>query len=398
MTGFVVAAAAVVLLALVLLLRPFLRNPASDAGTSHRQLNTAIYREQMARLEQDRAEGLLRHEDHAQARAELQRGLLEDTQEPDRMTSLHAPRKTLLAIGLLLPLAAAGVYLLIGNPQALSPHAASEAASNPEVERMVAGLAEKLQKEPGNLKGWAMLARSYKVMGRPVESEKAFERAGAYIDDDAQALADYADVAASNAGGRFAGKPEALIAKALRADPAHPMALWLAGTAALDSGDPGRAIGIWERLATLLPPGSEDARMLRGAIDEVRAKSGGALAVAPPASTGAGVSGTVELAPSLKDKAAPGDTVMVIARAPGSRMPVAVLRVPASQLPLKFTLDDSLAMSPQARISTAGQVEVEARISKSGMAQAAPGDLVSEVQTVKVGAGDVALRVGRVRP
>ena len=89
---------------------------------------------------------------------------------------------------------------------------------------------------------------------------------------------------------------------------------------------------------------------------------------------------------------------MVIARVPGSRMPVAVLRVQVTQLPLAFTLDDSLAMSPQARISTANTVEVEARISKSGMAQAEPGDLISAVQTVKVGAGGVALRVNSVRP
>jgi len=397
MTGFMLAAGAAVLLVLVLLLRPYLRNPAAGASTSHRQVNTAIYREQLARLDQDLAEGLLRREDHAQARAELQRRLLEETQETDAGTTLQSPKRTLLAIGLLLPIAAAGVYLLIGNPAGLSPHGGAQAATNQDLERMVAGLADKLQKDPGNLKGWAMLARSYKAMGRMAESETAFERAGAFIDGDAQALADYADVAASNAGGRFAGKPAQLIQKALKADPDHAMALWLAGTAALDGKDYGKAIAIWERLATLLPPDSEDARMLRVAIDEVRANTGNTAPVAQ-ARAGDSVSGTVELAAALKGKAAPGDTVMVIARPVGARMPVAVLRVPASQLPLKFTLDDSLAMSPQARISAAGQVEVEARISRTGLAQSASGDLVSEVQTVKVGAADVALRVGRVRP
>ena len=81
---------------------------------------------------------------------------------------------------------------------------------------------------------------------------------------------------------------------------------------------------------------------------------------------------------------------MVIARAPGSRMPVAVVRARVSDLPLTFTLDDSLSMSPQAKISLASQVDVEARISKSGMAQPEPGDLMSAVQTVKVGASGIA--------
>jgi len=94
---------------------------------------------------------------------------------------------------------------------------------------------------------------------------------------------------------------------------------------------------------------------------------------------------------------APDATVMVIARLPGSRMPVAVLRVRGAQLPMKFTLDDSLAMSPQSLISTAAQVEVEARISRSGMAKAEPGDLVSAAQTIQVGATGVKLTVAQVR-
>ena len=163
----------------------------------------------------------------------------------------------------------------------------------------------------------------------------------------------------------------------------------------------------WEHLATLLPPDSDDARTLQGAIADARAKGGtggtsgkdgtAAQAKASPAA-GASVSGRVELDAALKAKAAPGDTVMVIARVPGTRMPVAVLRARASDLPMRFTLDDSLAMSPQARISMASEVEVEARISKSGLAKPEPGDMMSAVRTVKTGTKDVNLRVSEVRP
>jgi cytochrome c-type biogenesis protein CcmH len=106
----------------------------------------------------------------------------------------------------------------------------------------------------------------------------------------------------------------------------------------------------------------------------------------------------VELDPALKGKAGPNDTVMVVARLPGSRMPLAAVRLRASDLPVKFVLDDSLSMNPQSPISAAAEVEVEARISKSGLAKAEPGDLISAPQTVKVGARGVALRVAQVRP
>jgi cytochrome c-type biogenesis protein CcmH len=394
MTGFLLAAALAVLLALALLLRPFLRAGAG-APVSRRRLNGAIFREQMARLDQDLADDAIVAADHAQARTELQRRVLQDTEQEDAAPTLRAPKRTLVAIGLLLPIAAFSLYFMIGNPASMNPAAVSAGGTPQDVERMVANLAAKLDKDPSNLKGWAMLARSYKVMGRPLEAEQAYDRAGAFLDGDAQLLADYADVAAANAGGNFAGKPAGLVARALLADPQNAMALWLSGTVAMGAGQFARAVAIWEGLMKQLPPGSEDARMLQSAIDDVRGRAGNGARPAPAAVPS--VSGTVELASALKSKMAPDDTVMVIARLPGSRMPVAVLRVRGAQLPMKFTLDDSLAMSPQSLISTAAEVEIEARISRSGLARAEAGDMVSAMQTIKVGAKGVTLNVAQVR-
>lgn len=411
MTGFVVGALLALALTLALLLRPFYWGKGTVAVASQRQLNAAILREQMAKLEQDLADGTLAAEDYGQARAELQRRVLQDTSAEDHAPQLRAPRRTMWAVGLSVPALALALYAVLGNPNGMVPGAGADPhIGQQELEGMVNALAQKMEKEPGNLKGWSMLARSYKALGRNQEAERAFEKAGAFIDDDAQMLANYADVAASNAGGNFAGKPVLLIQKALKADPQNAMALWLSGTEALSRKDYDQTLAIWGRLAPQLTPGSEDERMLQGAIDEVRARAGKpALAAAPPdapratvakadAAASAGVSGVVEIDPALKAKAAPTDTIMVIARLPGTRVPLAVLRAPASQLPLKFTLDDSMAMNPQSLISTAGQVEVEARISKSGMAMPASGDLLSAAQTVKVGADSVSLRVAQVRP
>jgi cytochrome c-type biogenesis protein CcmH len=415
MTGFVVGAIVTLALTLAVLLRPFYLRRSASATASQRQLNTAILREQLAKLDQDLAEGTLGAEDYGQARAELQRRVLQDTSEADATPTLRAPRRTMAAVGLTVPVVALGMYMLIGNPGIMTADPAGGAHANQqELARMVDLLAKKMEKEPDNLQGWAMLARSYKVLGRSQEAELAFEHAGSFIDNDAQALANYADVAASNAGGNFKGKPAMLIAKALKADPQNAMALWLSGTEAMSRNDYDTALATWGRLLPLLAPGSEDEKMLRGAMEEVRARAGKPLPLAaatPSAATAmasqaqpagappstAGVSGTVELAPGLKSKTTPSDIVMVIARLPGTRVPLAVMRAQASDLPLKFRLDDSMAMNPQSLISTAREVEVEARVSRTGMAKAEAGDLLSGAQTVKVGAADVTLRVAQVR-
>lgn len=412
MIGFWVAGALALLLVLALLFRPFLLK-TSGANVSRRQLNTAIYRDQLTRLDRDRAENMIAEADYVQARAELQRRVIDDTNEEDAAPTLRAPRKTMLAVGLALPVLAIGLYVLLGSPATLEPNGPQHEATAQDMDRLVVNLARKLEKDPDNLQGWAMLARSYKMLGRNVEAEQAFARAGAFLDNDAQLLAIYADLAATNAKGDFSGKPTQLIEKALRVDPENAMALWLAGTAAFRGNQFESAIRIWERLTQQVEPDSEDARMLQDSIGAAYAALGKSapkgvktaapsnanrgVAVSTKVGADAAVSGQVDLDAALKGRPASADTVMVIARVPGTRMPVAVLRAHASDLPLKFTLDDSLSMSPQALISAASEVEVEARISKSGMAQAEAGDLISAVQTVKVGANGVKLLVSKVR-
>ena len=402
MTGFIVAAAAAVAIVLVLMLRPFFRRIESGHA-SRAQLNAAIYRDQFAKLEQDLADGTLARSDYEQAKKELQRRVLEDSQAADETATVRAPRKTMVGVAIAVPIVAGAMYLVLGNPAAMSgaggvPAGHEQMATQADLDKMIAGLAAKLESEPTNYKGWSMLARAYKAVGRPVEAQRAFEKAGSFIDDDAQALASYADVVATNNGGSLAGKPTELINKALKVDPANPMALWLAGTADFEAKNYQQAAATWEKLVAMLPPGSDDSRMLEGAINDARTKGG-----LPPragtqvaAASGGVVKGVVELDPAIKDKASPQDIVMVIARKPGMRMPLAVLRQSASSMPMPFTLDDSLSMDPNSKLSSSPEVEIEARISKTGLAMPSAGDLLSAPQTVKLGAQNVTLRVAKV--
>jgi cytochrome c-type biogenesis protein CcmH len=214
----------------------------------------------------------------------------------------------------------------------------------------------------------------------------AFKQAMALRPDDAVLIADYADALAVTNGRKLEGEPDQLIARALKIDPDNLKALSLAGTAAFDRKDYAGALLHWQKM-TKLAPDSQFSQQIQSGIDEARRLSGGASAApaAAPASAAerpaapglaAAISGTVSLAPALAAKASPEDTVFIFARpAEGSRMPLAILRKQVKDLPLKFTLDDSMAMSPAARLSSASRVVVGARISKAGQAMAQPGDL-----------------------
>ena len=91
---------------------------------------------------------------------------------------------------------------------------------------------------------------------------------------------------------------------------------------------------------------------------------------------GASLSGVVALAAPLAAKVSAGETLFIIVKSinfPGP--PVAVLRASVGDWPMKFSLDDSLAMLPGRNLSSAGSVTIEARISRRGQPLAASGDL-----------------------
>ena len=404
MITFYITAIVLVLLVLVALFRPFFWKMTVHHA-SRQQLNAAIYKEEIAKLEKERAEGLIDGAAYEISHAEMRQRLFQDTSEDDGVAVLGSPKKTIIALTIFIPVIAAAMYFWLGSAQQIADGGAKQQVAQQDVEKMVAGLAAKMEQDPTNLKGWAMLARSYKVMGRPKDAEKAYDRAGSYLDGDAQLLADYADVSASNANGSFEGKPQAIINRALKADPNNMMALWLAGTADYNRGDYKGAVQVWGRLAKLLPADSEDMKMIQGSIMEARGKANlpPESLVSQPTSpvaavSGKNINGTVEINPDLKSRIKPDYIVMVIARAPGARMPVAIMRSKAADLPLRFVLNDALAMTPDTLISNLSEATIEVRISKSGQAKAEPGDLYSEIQTVKVGTNNLKVVVDQVRP
>lgn len=408
MTLFLLGAAALILITLALLLWP-LRRQAAASELSRPEINAAIYRDELAELDRDLASGDLSQADYDQAKAELQRRLLEDSQAEAGSVpaGLPAHRATALALALILPVGSALLYFLLGNPAALNATAAphQQQFTQAEIERLVGDFAAKLENEPENYKGWAMLGRSYKALGRFPEAVRAYERTGPLLESSADLLVDYADTLAATQG--FDAKTMEVLERALKLDPAQPQGLWLRGTAAFEAKRYDKAVADWEALLAVLEPGSEDAQAVEANIAEARQLGGMKPAVREPRKVGAdktapaggaAIVGSVEIAPALADKMPAQGVLMVVARpADGSRMPVAVLRAPLGKTPLTFTLDDSLAMSPDRKPSQFSELLVEARISQSGQAMPQPGDLFGPVVKVKQGARDVRLLIDQVR-
>jgi cytochrome c-type biogenesis protein CcmH len=394
MISFFIPAILLLIIVLVLLLKPLMFGNGGES-TSRRQMNAAIYQEELEKLAAERAAGKIDAQEYEISHAEMRQRLFQDAEVEDDKAIMGSTKKVIIGLSVFIVLVSSGLYLGLGDAFRVAQNNQQKPMTQAGVEQMVADFALKMEKDPNNLKGWAMLARSYRILGRHEDAAKAYARAGNFINDDPELLAEYADVLAGVAKGSFVGKPMKLIQQALKLDPNNLLALWLSGTAAFTNGNYSSAVQTWERLAKLLPPNSEEARAIATSIEEARSKGG---AIATPVVTGKSISGQVELSADLKSKLKPGDTLMVIARKPGERMPVAVLKVPVTQFPFNFVLDDSLAMNPNMRISELPEVTIEVRISKAGMAKLESGDLISATQTVKLGSSKVRILVNQVYP
>jgi cytochrome c-type biogenesis protein CcmH len=395
----------------------------------------ATLRQQLQQLKSLHDNGTLDNKAYEAAKAPLERKLLEQVmKDPASAQALPAaaPRPSWNLVGLmsvLVLIVAGSGYLWKGSPGLPSagepgsqaeaaggdPHTMDEAQFADAVEKM----AERLKNEPDNAEGWAILARSYARMGRFAEAVPTFERAVALAPEDPRLLADYADTVAMKNDRNLEGEPTKLVERALKIDPDNAKALALAGTAAFNRKDYPTAVRHWERLAKLTPPDAPFMPQLLSSVDEARSLGGmpparrtaqaaptgpGPTSAAPgpapadgqpvAAASGATVSGTVRLSPALLKQAAPDDAVFIYARAAeGSRMPLAILRHQVKDLPLSFKLDDTMAMSPAAKMSLFPKLIISARVSKSGQAAPAAGDLTGDSGTVANNASGVVIDI-----
>lgn len=399
MTVFFVTVLIFVVIAVAIVLRPLLKGDAA-AGVDREKMNRDVLRDQFQDIDSDVRAGVLDPAQAVQARQELERRVIEEVTATGEAPA-RKPRSwgVPVAIAVVLPVAAIALYLHLGNLQGLTalPHAAANLSSiSPEqFQEMTQKLAARLQEKPDDATGWTMLGRAYRATERHEEAAKAFARASALKPDDAELLADQAESLAMARGRKLTGEPTKLLERALKLDPNSAKALALAGSGAFDRKDYKAAIGYWERLLKQPDIGPELAQALQTGIVEARALAEGRMPAVP--AVAGRVSGVVTLSGELTNQAGPEDAVFIFARAAeGPRMPLAIAKVKVKDLPYHFELDDSMAMMPELKISGFPQIVVGARVSKSGSATPASGDLQGIGPVVKPGASGVKVSISQV--
>ena len=383
--------------------RPLWRNNV-DAGQRRRAANVAAYRQRLAELEADAAAGLVDAGTAAGLRAELDARLLYDAELAET-----APRQTKPAwiMGGLLGLAIAALatlgYVRSGTwkmqqqiAAAPAEKSASPVAAQDSVENMMLGLQQRLREQPGDVNGWALLGRSMFSLERYQEAAEAFAKANALTGEQEPDLLVDEGEARGFQNRDLSGLPQQRFEAALKLEPQHAKGLWYAGMAAEQNGDPMSARAYWTELAKQDIP-----EALRAVLNE---RLGQAAPAAPapvaaaeptePAVSTLALNLKVSLAPELVARLSPDASLFVFAKAAaGPPMPLAVYRGRAGELPLTVRLDDSMAMTPQLKLSQFDRWVVTARVSRAGQATAVSGDLQGSLTVAREGLGDAALEL-----
>lgn len=439
MMGFWFMAALLIAAALLFLLPPLAQKKAEKEKIARKELNVLLFKDQIKELESDLSSGAITQDQFDQAKHDLERSLLEDVAGDDAEETQQASKfealggKAAIVVAIFVPVSAILIYQSLGSGElGLRPEEAQMAQRSNEghegtIEEQIRKLQDHLQTNPDDLEGWTMLARSYYFLKNYQAASETFGRVASLTNEgDPNVLVDYADALAMAQGRNMQGRPVALVNKALQLQPFNQKALWLAGTAAYQAQDYATALQHWENLITLFQEGSDGHNQMLRNIAEVKQLMGQDLepelvaklqaqqqATQQSAATSstsantntntntmnASVSGTISLDPQLTAKVSPNDTLYVFARAAnGPRMPLAIIKKQVKDLPLDFSLDDSMAMNASMKLSNHSEVIVGARISKTGNAMPQSGDLKGSSSVIKLGRQDLKIIIDSAVP
>lgn len=287
---FWVLCAGLLIVALAFILPTLLEkntNANDSSDQERKEANIAVYRDQLAELKHDLENGIVSQEQFNQDSQEIQRRLLEDISTSNTTTVKATPanRNTAYVLALAIPLIAVVFYLKVGTTNAITSVATSAPEAGPmaggagprtqaQIDANVQKLADRLKANPSDPAGWIMLARSYSSMERYAEAAGAYAKATELNPNDADLWAEYAFVSAMASDRKLEGKPTELIQHALKIDPGNAKALQLAGTAAFDAKDYKKAIEIWQKVLSKVPPGSDVAQAIADRITEAKKLAG----------------------------------------------------------------------------------------------------------------------------
>ncbi len=397
---FLIIAVVLVGIGTTLLILPFFRTAKQDSNSiemPQSQTSLSILQENLSQLKVEHQMGQLTDEDFAKQQEELEKRTLDEViSDPQQNIALvnNSVKKLPIFLAIFIPLAVVGMYFITGNPGVIDPPVDPQ---EQQILQMAKQLEDRLKTDPNNAQGWVFLARTYGALNRLTDAKNAFNKALTLDPKNSDTLADLADLVAYE-NKSMNGQALDLIDQSLAANPKNPKALALKGTAAFEKGDYASAIKNWElAIPNLGPNEAAFAQGLNASIAEAKnlLKPNQATAINPALT----ISGKVMITPGLQGQISPTDIVFIYAKAiEGPKLPLAIIKSTAGQLPTSFVLSDAQSMSPQFKLSQFKEVSLTARVSKSGNAIPEKGDLIGFIPKLKIGEKNIQLIIQDVQP
>jgi len=396
MINFWIICGLLIIVALVIIL-PSLLTKSSLKDLDRKKINRAVYKKKLQELETDRENDLIDQDQYSVAKSDLERSLIDDLEDHKEIVFKRSGKILPIIILLALPAIAVFSYLKLNNglmsltPEFKEQMAKQQSGKAPSVEDAIVQLEKKLKEDPKNIEGWSMLGRAYVVSQKYHEAVNAYGKANELSNGaDPNILISYGEAKGLAAGNSFDASTMALFSKALKIAPNSERGLWYAGLAAYQLEKYKESVGYLETLLKQVPNDQADVKnALIKYLNDARQKAGMDLVEASPSvedpkqqvtSSSSAITVNVSLSDAVHKKFDDSDTLFIYARAMnGPKMPLALVKMTAGDLPATVTLDDSVSMMPSMTLSSMEQVEVIARISKSGQAIMQSGDVFDVV-------------------
>ena len=382
----------------------------AEISADRKLQNIDIFRERVAELEAERESGSLEQAEFELLKLELEKNLLNDAVEAEHQElQLKIGRGSVVTVALIALILASvsfGLYGKLGRSvdlelaQNASTSVNVKSEQQPSINEAVAMLEEELEQRPDNAEGWYMLGTTYIGMQRFEEGLAALRKTLTLLPKEAPQYAgvmgQYAQALFFANGSKITDDVRNQIDRTLAIEPFEITVLGLLGIDAFEQQKYQAAIDYWTK--GLVNADGEAATSLKSGIATARERlkaQGIDVAESNTASLETGDTPAIRVQLSINDQLKSGlkpeQTVFIFARPVGGRMPLAAMRLQVSQLPLEVVLDDSMAMSPQAKLSQQSEVEVTARVSMTGQPQASAGDLFGTLSPVAVRGNEAAL-------
>ena len=400
---FWIICALLVIVALVIIL-PSLLSKRAPKDLDRKKINRAVYEKKLLELENDLNADLIDQEHYDIAKSDLERSLIDDLEDHKDVVLKRSNKALPLFLLLALPALAVFTYLQLNNglislnPEFEKKMAAqknSQGAGNmPAIEDAIADLENKLKQDPENLEGWRMLGRSYLVSKNYEGAVEAYAKANELANgSNPDVLVSYGEAKGFAANNTFDESSMQLFTKALKIDPNNERGLWYAGLTSYQLGDYPTSVNYLETLLQNVPNDQVEVKSaLIKYLNDAKQKAGIEITSVEndssvsqaQSNSKSSITVNVTLSDELLKNYVNSDTLFIYARAMnGPKMPLALVKMTAGDLPTTVTLDDSVSMMPSLTLSSMEQVEVIARISKSGQAVKQSGDLLGSAKSVK---------------